>query len=165
MIQSGGLLGRLFDPLLKTVLPLMKSVINPLAEIVLISLELTVATSAADAGKHKKILGSGNNNNTILIIPNDEMKDIIKIVKSLVDSDLLLKGVIETVQNEAREKNGGFCSMLLGTLDGSLLGNIFPGKGINRAGEGAIAKRQGRRVIIRADYGNKREDHKNKIDF
>ena len=52
----------------------------------------------------KKILGSGNNNNTILIIPNDEMKDIIKIVKSLVDSDLFLKGVSETVQNEAREK-------------------------------------------------------------
>ena len=170
MIQSGGLLGRLFDPLLKTVLPLMKSVINPLAEIVLISLELTVATSAADAGKHKKILGSGNNNNTILIIPNDEMIkitliNIIKIVKSLVDSDLLLKGVSETVQNEVREKNGGFRSMLLGTLDGSLLGNILAGKGINRAGEGAIAKRQGRRVIIRADYGNKREDHKNKIDF
>ena len=165
MIQSGGLLGRIFDPLLKTGLPLMKSVINPLAEIVLISLELTAATSAADAGKHKKILGSGNNNNTILIIPNDEMKDIIKIVKSLVDSDLLLKGVSETVQNEARGKNGGFLSMLLGTPDGSLLGNILAGKGINRAGEGAIAKRQGQRVIIRADYGNKREDYKNKMDF
>ena len=164
MMQSGGLLGRLFDPLLKTELPLMKSVIKPLTEIVLISLELTAATSAADAGKHKKILGSGNNNNTILIIPNDEMKDIIKIVKSLVDSDLLLKGVSETVQNEARGKNGGFLSMLLGT-DGSLLGNILAGKGINRALEGAIAKRQGRRVIIRADYGSKREDHKKKMDF
>ena len=55
MIQSGGLLGRIFDPLLKTRLPLMKSVINPLAEIVLISLELTAATSAADAGKQKNL--------------------------------------------------------------------------------------------------------------
>ena len=63
------------------------------------------------------------------------------------------------------KKNGGFLSMLLGTLDGSLLGNILAGKGINRAGEGAIAKRQGQRVIIRADYGNKREDYKNKMDF
>ena len=56
MMQSGGLFGRLFDPLLKTELPLMKSVIKPLTKIVLISLELTAATSAADAGKHKKNL-------------------------------------------------------------------------------------------------------------
>ena len=64
------------------------------------------------------------------------MEDIIKIVKSLEDSGLLLKGVIETVQNEVQEQKGGFLSMLLGTLDGSLLGNILAGQGINRAGEG-----------------------------
>ena len=52
------------------------------------------------------------------------MKDIIKIVKSLEDSGLLLKGVSQTVQNEAREQKGGFFSMLLGTLGASLLGNI-----------------------------------------
>ena len=58
----------------------------------------SAAASAADAGIHKKILGSGNNNNTILIISNGEMKDI-QIVKSLEDSGLLIKGVSETIQN------------------------------------------------------------------
>ena len=81
MIQLGGFLGRLLGPLLKTGLPLMKSVIQPLAKSVLIPLGLTAAASAADAGIHKKILGSGHN--TTLIISNDEMKDNLKIVKSL----------------------------------------------------------------------------------
>ena len=113
MIQSGGFPGRLLGPLLKAGLPLIKNVIKPLAKSVLIPLELTAAASAADAGIHKKILGSGN---TTLIISNNEMKDIIKIVKSLEDSGILLKGVSETVQNEAREQKRGFLSMLLGTL-------------------------------------------------
>ena len=65
MIQSGGFLGRLLGPLLKTGLPLMKSVIKPLAKSVLIPLGLTAAASSADAGIHKKILGSGQANNTI----------------------------------------------------------------------------------------------------
>ena len=60
MIQSGGFFGRLLGPLLKTGLPLIKNVIKPLAKSVLISLELTAAASAADAGIHKKISGSGN---------------------------------------------------------------------------------------------------------
>ena len=97
MIQSGGFLGRLLGPLLKTGLPLIKNVIKPLAKSVLIPLGLTAAASAADAGIHKKILGSGHNNTTTLIISNDEMEDIIKIVKSLEDSGLLLKGVSETI--------------------------------------------------------------------
>ena len=62
------------------------------------------------------------------------MEGIIKIVKSLEDSGLLLKGVSETIQNEAKEQKGGFLSMLFGTLGASLLGNILAGKGINRAG-------------------------------
>ena len=74
---------------------------------------------------------------TTLIISNDEIHDIIKIVKSLEDSGLLLKGVSETVQNEAKEQKGGFLSILLGTLGASLLGNIL-------AGKGAIAMSQGR---------------------
>ena len=81
------------------------------------------------------------------------MEDIIIIVKSLEDSGLLLKRVSETVEKEAREQKGGFLSMLLGTLSASLLGNILAGKGINRAGEVAIAKRKGR-GIVRAGYGN-----------
>ena len=163
MIQSGGFLGRFLGSLLETGLPSMKNVIKPLAKIVLIPLGLTAAASAADAGIHKKILRSGHNNTTILIISNDEMKDIIKIVKSLEDSGLLFKGVSETIQNEAKEQKGGFLSMLLGTLGASLLGNILAGKGINRAGEG----------IVRAGYGNKkgqkattkRQDYENKVDF
>ena len=95
MIQLGGFLGRLLGPLLKTGLPLIKNVIKPLAKSVLIPLGLTAAASAADVGIHKKMLGSGHNNNTVLIISNVEINDIIKIVKSLEDSSLLLKGVTE----------------------------------------------------------------------
>ena len=109
MIQSGGFLGRLLGPVLKTELPLIKNVIKPLAKNVLIPLGLTAAVSAADAGTHKKVLGSGhdNNNTTTLIISNNEIEDIIKIVKSLEDSGLLLKGVTETVQNEVKEQKLG----------------------------------------------------------
>ena len=161
MIQSGGFLGKLLGPLLKPGLPLMKSVIKPLAKSVLIPLGLTAA-AAADAGIHKKILGSGNS--TTLIISNDEMDDILKIVKSLEDSGLLLKGVNETIQREAKEQRGGFLSMLLGTLGASLLGDVLSkglsGKGVIRAGEGTI--RAGKGVIragegtIRAGYGSKK---------
>ena len=157
MIQLGGLLGRLVGPLLKTGL-LLKNVIKPLAKSVLIPLRLTAAASAADAGIHKKILGSGNM--TTLIISNDEIHDIIKIVKSLEDSGLLLKGVTETVQNEVKEQKGGFLSMLLGTLGASLLGNLLTGQGINRAGKGKWINRAGEGVL-RAGYGN----HSSKIDF
>ena len=149
MIQSGGFLGRLLGSLLKTGLPLIKSVIKSLAKSVLLPLGLTAAASAADAGIHKKILGSGHNNAT-LIISNDEMDDILKIVKSLEDSAVLLKGVSETIQHEAKEQRGGFLSMLLGILGASLLGDILSkglsGKGVIRAGEGTI----------RAGYGSKR---------
>ena len=102
MIQSGGFLGRLLGPLLKTGLPQIKSVIKPLAKSVLISLGLTAAASAADAGIHKKILGSGHNNTT-LIISNYEIDDILKIVKYLENSGVLLKGLSETIQHEAKE--------------------------------------------------------------
>ena len=68
----------------------------------LIPLGLTVAGSAAVTGIHKKILGSGNT--TAIIISNNEMEDITKIVKSREDSALLLKGVTETVQNEVKNK-------------------------------------------------------------
>ena len=75
------------------------------------------------------------------------MKDIIKIVKSLEDSGLLLKGVSETVQNGAKEQKGGFVSMLLGTLGASLLGNILAGKGINRAGKGQEINRASEGIV------------------
>ena len=169
MIKSGGFLGRLLGPLLKTGLPLIKNAIKPQAKSVLIPLGLTAAASAADAGIHKKILGSGHRplssasrnhpSFTAIIISNYEMEDIIKIVKS--------RGVTETVQNEVKEQKGRFLSMLLGTLGASLLGNIL-------ASKGAIATCQGREInkkekdrginragqgIVRAGYG------KNKMDF
>ena len=98
---------------------------------------------------HKKILGSGN---TTLIISNNDMEDLIKIVKSLEDSGLLLKRVTELVQNEVKERKGGFPSMLLGTLGASLLGHFLTGKGvvinkkgkeIHRAGEGIVRAVEG----------------------
>ena len=106
----------------------------------------------------KNILGSGNN--TTLIISNDEINDIIKIVKSLEDCGLLLKGVTKTVQNEVKEQKGGFLSMLLGTLGASLLGNLLTGKGINRAGKGWGINRAGEGVL-RAGYGSR----SSKMDF
>ena len=77
------------------------------------------------------------------------MEDILKVVRSLENLGLLLKGVTETIQNEAKEQRGGFLSMLLGTLGASLLGDrLFSkkGKGVIRAGEGTI----------RGGYGSKR---------
>ena len=102
MIQLGGFLGRHLGPLLKIGLQLMKNVIKPLAKSALIPLGLTAAPSAADAGIHKKILGSSKNNNMILITSNDEMKLIIEIVKSLEDSGLSMEEVSKTNQNEAK---------------------------------------------------------------
>ena len=166
MIQSGEFLSRLLGPLLKTGLPLIKKAIKPLAESVLVPLGLTAAASAADAGIHKKILGSGNT--TTLIISNDEIKDIIKIVKYLEDSGLLLKGVTETFQNEVKEQKGGFLSMLLGTLSASLLGNLLTGKGIYRAGKGKGINRAGEGVL-RAGYGrpssSASQNNNSKMDF
>ena len=153
MLQSEGFLGRLLGPLIRTGLPLMKSIIKPLAENVLVPLGLTAAASTADAGIRKKILGSGHNNPT-LRFSNDEMDDILKIVQSLEDSRVLLRGVSETIQNEAKAQRGGFLSMLLGTLGASLLGDLLTknlsGKGVFRAGE----------EVIRAGYVSKRSSLK-----
>ena len=71
-----------------------------------------------------------------MLISNDEFNDIIKIVKSLEYPGLLLKGLTQTVQNEVKEQKRGFLSMLLGTLDASLLGNLLTGKVIYKAGKG-----------------------------
>ena len=118
MIQSGGFLGRLLGPILKPALTSMKNVVKSLAKSALIQLGLTVTASTADAGIHKNISGSGP---TALIISNDKMEDIMKIVKSLKELRLLLKGISETIQNEAKEQIGGFLSMLLRILGASLL--------------------------------------------
>ena len=92
------------------------------------------------------------------MISNDEKDDIIKIVKSLEDSSLLLNGVTETIQNEVKEQKGGFLSMLLCKIGASLLGNLLTGRGVNRAGKSKGINRAGE-GIVRAGYGN------NKMDF
>ena len=86
---------------------------------------------------------------------NDEMKDIIEIVQSFEDSGLLLKGVNEKIQNEAKKQKGGFLSMLLRTLGASLLGNILAENGaiVTSKGRGVNRARKG---IVRAGYGNKK---------
>ena len=99
----------------------------------------------------KKILQSGN---ATLIISNNEIEGIIKIVKSLEDSGLLLKRVTETIQDEVKEQKGIVLSMLLGTLGAKLLGNLLTGRGINRAIKGKEINRAGE-GIVRAGYGNK----------
>ena len=84
------------------------------------------AASATDTAIHKKMFRSEFSS---LIISNKEMEDIMKIVKSLEASGLLIKGVSETIKNEAKEQKGGFPGMLLGTLGTSLLGNLLTGEG------------------------------------
>ena len=128
-------MSRLLGPLLKTVLPLIRKGLNPLAKSVLITLGLTAAASAVDKAILKKMLGSGY---TMPIISNEEMNDVMKIVKSLEESGLSMKGISETIKNEAKEQNRGFLSMLLGTLEASLLGNLLAGRGTIEVCEGTI---------------------------
>ena len=98
---------------------------------------------------------------TTLTISNDEIHDVIKIVKSLEDPGLLIKGVTKTIKNEVKEQKGRFLSMLLGTLGASLLGNLLTGKGIYRVGKGKGINRAGK-GIVRAGYGN---NNNSKMDF
>ena len=118
----------------------------PLAKQILAPLGITAAASAIDAVIQKKIHGSGTKT---LIISNEEMNDIMKIVQPFEDSNILLKGVTKTIKNETKEQKGGFLSMLLGTLGASLLGNLLARKGIVRAGSG---NKKGKE-IVRAGTG------------
>ena len=142
--QSGGFLGRLLGPLLKIATPLVTKT-------------LSAASSATDTGIQKKIYGSGLPldsalQTTTLIISDNEMNDIIKIVQALEDHGILIKGVTKTIENETKQQKGGFLGMLIGTLGVSLLSNVLSGllnkgsdlyrtgKGVVRAGEGIKKK-------------------------
>ena len=121
---------------MKVALPLAKNVLAPLG--------LTAAMSAIDGSIQKKIHGSGIK----LIIEQEDINDIMKIIKALEILGILLKGVSKTIKNENKEQRGGFLSMLLRTLGASLLGNLLTGgKGIMRAGDG----------IVRAGSGSKKD--------
>ena len=124
---------------MKVAMPLVKNVLSPLG--------LTAAMSTIDGSIQKKIHGS----RVKLIIEQEDMNDIIKIIEALENAGILLKGVTKTIENETKEQRGGFLSMLLGTLGASLLGNLLTGgkgmgivragEGIVRAGEGSVASR------------------------
>ena len=137
-MQKGQFL-RFLAPLLVLGLPLLKSVIKPLG-----MLDLAAATSATDAAIHKKALGKGNHKT--LLISNNDLNNLLKVIKYLENSGILLDGITETVKNEVKEQKRGFLSMLLGRLGASLLGNMLVGKGVIRVGEGTI----------RTGYGYKR---------
>ena len=137
LIQSGGFLGKLLSklagPLMKVAMPLAKNVLTPLG--------LTAAMSTIDGSIQKKIHCSG----VKLIIEQEDMKNIMKIIKALENSSILLKGISKTIKNQTKEQRGGFLSMLLGTLGASLLGNLLTmraGDGIVRAGEGSGIKKK-----------------------
>ena len=139
IIQSGGFLGKLLSklagPLMKVALPLAKNVLAPLG--------LTAAMSAIDGSIRTKSHGSG----VKLIIEQENMNDIMKIIKALENSGILLKGVSKTIKNETKEQRGRFLSMLLGTLGPSLLGNLLSG------GKGSVASRAKGEGIMRAGDG------------
>ena len=115
---------------MKVALPLAKNVLAPLG-----------LTAAIDGSIQKKMHGSGATKGAgvKLIIEQENMNDIMKIIKALENSGILLKGVSKTIKNETKEQEGGFLSMLLGTLGASLLGNLLTGgKSIMRAGDGMV---------------------------
>ena len=158
IIQSGGFLGKLLSklvgPLIKVAIPLAKNVLTPLG--------LTAAMSAIDGSMQKKIHGSG----VKLIIEQEDMKDIMKIIEALENSGILLKGVTKTIENETKEQKGGFLSMLLGTLGASLLVDLLTGgKGIMRAGEGSITSRAKGEGIVCAGEGSKKRQTKFTVTF
>ena len=124
----------------------------PLAKNILAPLGLTAAMSAIDGSIQKKIHGSG----VKLIIEQEDMNDIIKIIEALENSGILLKGVTKTIENETKEQRGGFLSMLLGRLGASLLGSLLiGGKGMMRAGD----------RIVRAGEGAKKKPLNSLLPF
>ena len=136
----GKLLRKLAGLLMKVALPLAKNVLAPLG--------LTAAMSAIDGTIQKEIHGSG----VKLIIEQEDMNDIMKIIEALENSGILLKGVTKTIENETKEQRGGYLGMLLGTLGASLLGNLLTsGKGIMRAGDGVVRAGDG---IVRVGEGS-----------
>ena len=129
IIKGGGNLGKLLmislPKLIKPAISLGTNILAPLG--------LSAAMSATDAAIQKKMYGSGN---TILIISDNGLDDLIKIVTALEEHDILLKGATKTTRSETKKQEGGFLSMLLGTLGPSLLGNLLTGKGLYRTGKG-----------------------------
>ena len=153
LIQSGGFLGKLLSKLAGFLGKLLSKLAGPLMKVALslaknILAPLTAAMSTIDGSIQKKIHGSG----VKLIIEQEDMNDIMKIIEAIENPGILLKGVTELIENETKEERGGFLGMLLGTLEASLLGNLLTGgKGIMRAGDGIVRAGDG---IVRAGEGS-----------
>ena len=112
----------------------MKNILTPLAKSLLVPLRLTAAAAVTDSAIFKKMFRFGRpsdlaSRNRTLKVLNKEIIDIIKIAESFEESGLLIKGVSETIENEAKRQKGGFFGILLGTLGASLLGDLLAGKG------------------------------------
>ena len=120
-------------------MPLTKNVLKPLAKGVLIPLRLTAEASATDATIQKKVFRWST---TTLVFSNKDVNIIMRTMKSLEESSLLIKGISKTIKDETKELKGEFLGLLLGTLLSSLLGNVLAGKGTNRAGEWTITAGQ-----------------------
>ena len=112
--------------------------------------ELTAGASATDAAIQKKVFGSGM---TTLTTASEELNNIMKTIKYLKDTSLLIKGDSETNKNEAKEQSGGFLSMLLGTFRTSLLGNLLTDGGVIWTGEGTT--RADERTIRGGEWTNR----------
>ena len=121
----------------------MKGVCTHLGKDVLLPLRLSTGMYAAGAAIQKKIYGSGCLSDllwriTTLISSNEEMEDIMKVVKSVEESGLIIKGISETIKDEAKEQKGEFLSILLGTLGAKLLRSALTRKWVIRPGKDTI---------------------------
>ena len=131
-------------------MPLIENINKLLAKSFLVQLRLLTAVLATDAAIQNNIFGSST---TALVLSNEDLNDIVAIVKSLEERSLFIKGVSEIIKNEAKEQKGQFLGILLVTLSASLLGNMLAGKGVVRGGEEKIQAGKG---MIRAGKGTVR---------
>ena len=131
-------------------MPLIENIHKLLAKGFLVQLRLSTAVLATDAAIQNNIFGSST---TALVLSNEDLNDIVAIVKFLEERSLFIKGVSEIIKNEAKEQKGQFLGILLVTLSASLLGNMLAGKGVVRGGEEKIQAGKG---MIRAGKGTVR---------
>ena len=130
-------------------LPLLKNGLTPLAKNILVPLGLTAVASATDVAIQKKTFVSRT---ATLVFSNEELNDIMKIVKSHEESGLLIEGVSQTGENEIMEEKGRFLDMLAAMLAATLLGSALTGIGVVKGSDGVIRADEG---VIRTGEGQR----------
>ena len=130
-------------------LPLLKNGLTPLAKNILVPLGLTAVASATDVAIQKKTFVSRT---ATLVFSNEEVTDIMKIVKSQEESGLLIEGVSQTGENEIMEEKGRFLGMLAAMLAATLLGSALTGIGVVKGSDRVIRADEG---VIRAGEGQR----------